>query len=1848
MAEPHTATVMTQDNRSLLQQSNLTTSQLYIWMGQQLRPDLPLYNMALSFTIEEALSPVRFQEAFDTLVAHTDALRTVVMVEKGIPQQRVLPQLAYTVTEHDFSAEGAPSAAAAAWCQQRSQINFKLDECLFDSALLKLDDTAYIWYFNQHHLVTDAWSTTVLYERLAMLYRDGVAAAVPSEWPQYADYVAAERSAREEKQAVAARQYWQEKGQRAPERLRFYGNPGPAGAARTHRVSLPLGRQRSESLRALAATPEFRTISADLSLFNLVCVILFAWLHRVCDSTELSVLTPSHNRHKPAFRDMAGLFIEIFPLHATVQSDETFLSLAKAIRGETFAFLQYAIPGASSNEANRENTVLLNFINRQFGAFAGAPMHSDWVHPEHGDAAHSLRVQVHDFDDSGELMLHFDFHCDVFDGAAQQWATRHFTQIFDACLENPAQIISEVSLLDESERALRAAFNPTITPIADGASVLQRFRDQVANVPDAIAASWGNDSITYGDLDRRANQLANYLTQRGIGPEKTVAILLERSVEFLVAIWATLKAGAAYIPLDASYPVARVVGVLKASGAPHVISTTPLSKELPEGPWSVTWLDRDAHAIAACDAEDRGYVPGSDALAYIIYTSGSTGAPKGVMISHGALANYIHWASEQYTQGARRTFPFFTSPAFDLTVTSLFVPLTTGGEIAIYPPHSRTGDLSILDVIEDDRVDIIKLTPAHLGLLLNVDTPGTRVAALILGGEDLKTSLARAARDRFGPDLTIYNEYGPTEATVGCMIHPFDAERDTGISVPLGIPVANTHIYILDERLQPTATGAVGELYIAGAGLATGYLNAPELSEAAFLPNPFLPGQRMYKTGDRARWQADGQLVFLGRQDGQVKVRGARIELHEIETALRSLEGVEACNVRVVAQDRSDAELPDAAYCVACGLPSNVPGTTLDEDGVCNVCRDFNQYRHEADRYFMNMDALEAVFADVKAHPQGNYDCMMLLSGGKDSTYALGRLQEMGLRPLVFSLDNGYISEEAKVNIRRVVDTLGLDLEFASTPAMNAVFVDSLQRFSNVCNGCFKVIYTLALTCARNHGIRHIVTGLSRGQIFDTRLKDFYRHGIYDPAEIDAQVLLARKAYHRAKDAVSRHMDVDFLADGAVLDEVQFVDFYRYCDVSLDEVYDFLGKRIPWVRPSDTGRSTNCLINEVGIFIHKRDRKHHNYASPYSWDVRLGHKTRDAAMKELDDEIVQRDVQQILDEIGYAKAENHAQSESRLVACYVADESVSPSSVRSHLERRLPIYMVPQVIIPLDAFPLTINGKIDHQALPVAPVLDSTTASGYVAPRTSTERTLVALWQEMLGVPRVGIDDNFIALGGDSIRNIQTVARANEMGLAMSPRQLFDYPTIRLLAEALATEAAAQREEASESTLTPRQHRVLEQTGPAPNGLCWEFHYTVEPGTDTALLAQTWEKLWSHFPQKGPRFTPPPPLRRDGSSPESEAAALLEQIDVASGALIRGALVAAEGHETQIVVVVHALLLDVAGWTNLCAEWQRATQALQEGRPFSMEDQAASRTAQRTYYTQMSRRLSEENGSAFWVEQATAGETRVPCDHSDKAAEATTLLRSLDATATASLFGEGNNAYGTRPHELLCTALGDTLCRWMGTESAVVDIQLPQTGYTDKNTPGMAGIAIEGNIAPVLLRGGASRDPGMALTTTKDYLRALPEDGAAYSVLRYLAPDASYRDRLRALPRPEVLFQFIDSAVADAIAGPGLRPVALPRLQRDPANPRPHPLMITAGVLDGTLHVEWEYNPAWHHEETIAQQADAFMDTLGKLLQHSLSQTERTQTTSDFPMAGLNATQFQKLAKALKKPKPRTGGPQNG
>lgn len=1817
-------------------QSNLTNGQQLLWVGQQLHPETPLYNMAFVFEIERDLDESLFAEAFSKLTEQCDALRTVIELRNGLPWQQALDSIDFELPVLDFSSESASGESFLSWAQERCETPLDITRQTFDSALVKLGAERYGWYLNQHHVVTDAWSVTVLFERLGLIYEALGRGEVGPDEPlrPYSEYLDFERRARADQEDSA---HWSRFRAAPGAPAALYGRRPSRRSTRSVRVSHVLDGGRCDGLRGLAQQPDARALTVDLALFRLIVTAMFAYLHRASGETDITLGAPAHNRPTADFRQMAGLFTEVYPLRADLDENETFRSLNKKVRAETDAFLRAAKPGRSHAEINRSVSAVVNYIRAEFGTFGGAPVRTRWLHSGHVDAEHQLRLQVHDFEGSGSLTLHFDLSAEVFDGELPRFAPEHFLRLLDAMIADWDQPIAEVDLTGSAERTLVLDQTRPAPASADcSTDVMTRFERRAMEAPDDLAIECGGVRWSYGELNRKADAIASCLQSGTV-----VGICTSRSADSVAAMLGVLKAGAAYAPLDPAWPEERSDFVVRDAGCSVVLTDEPREFAVPS-------LEIKAAAASTGESPRRGPIEGGE-LAYILYTSGSTGRPKGVEITHGALANYVGWASGRYDRGRRLTFPLFSPLTFDLTVTSIFVPLASGGSIVVYPETGDGADLAVLDVFDDDRADIVKLTPAHLTLLQDRDLSSSRVKQLILGGEELTTPAARRIHERFRGQVVIHNEYGPTEATVGCIVHAFDPAEDRSPTVPIGRPIANMRAYVLDSGGRLLPFGVAGDLWVGGASLARGYRNQPELTADRFAPNPALDEPRLYRTGDRARLRADGTFEYLGRTDDQVKIRGVRVELGEIEAVLAGHPEI-AATAAAVHERAAPPSQSEPVFCARCGLSSEFPGTAFDAEGICSQCRAFENYGKEARVYFKSMPELEAVFAQAPRREGADYDCLALLSGGKDSTYVLCRLVDMGLKPLAFTLDNGYISDQAKGNIRRVVDALGVDHVFGSTEAMNEIFVDSLQRHSNVCHGCFKTIYTLSLKLAREKKIPFIVTGLSRGQFFETRLtEDLFTQLTVSADQIDANVLESRKAYHRIDDAVHRLLDVSLFDDDSLFDEVQFVDFYRYCDVELDELMAYLDARVPWVRPSDTGRSTNCLINDVGIFVHRQERGFHNYALPYSWDVRMGHKTREAAIEELQDEIDVAAVQRILDEIGYPGDVSTLETQTRLVAYYVSDREIPAAELRRLAADRLPAAMVPSQYVRLDAIPLTANGKVDRAALRPPEAGRATVETPYLGARTDVERTLAGIWEDVLGVERVGVRDDFFELGGDSIMAIQIVARARRAGIRLALTQLFEELTVERLAATCSSEMISAEKRSGPVGLTPVQHWFFQQH-PNPEQFNHVVRAKARSAVDVDALRRALARLVEHqdalrqsFERRGDEW-----ISIVAESAGDIALRVVESRDLGEQArdateaewrnsfelekppLMRALLFTGGPDSDELVLVAHHLIVDAISWSLLLDDLSHV-----------YEQEAAGETGALPSVTTplglWVEALEESAGDLAKVEYGDWAEVvgaTAPAFQGDRGANSSggppeSVSVTLPAERTKTLLGDAPR-WRVGVDELLIAALARTLSEQSGSDVVRLILEGHGRESSDANLDLTSTMGWFTSMYPVAFRLPKGGTPGETVRAVKERLRRIAHRGQGYGVLRYLDPDADRRASLALRLREHVLFNYLGVVQTEPKGDQAFQLAGPMELDRGPGRRTVFGMEVNAVVAGGALTVEWTGASGWAqgNAQRFLEHVESMMDACAQGESDAVSST-------DFPLAKLNDSGLGKLAALL-------------
>ncbi|MFK7936112.1 MAG: amino acid adenylation domain-containing protein, partial [Saprospiraceae bacterium] len=762
---------------------------------------------------------------------------------------------------------------------------------------LKLSPTHYVWFFNQHHLFTDGWSLTVLFQTLADFYQKALNNDLEnvSDLPSFQDYLAYEKKLQHSSLRPKINKYWQQKVATLPKAPRLYGRQAlQQASSRAQRISVGLGELRSQQLRALTKEKDLRAFSADLSLFHIFSTILFTYLHRVSGEQNLVIGSPSHNRPKPIFKKTLGAFLEIFPLQIEIAATDTFMDVFNKVRTETGNYLRHAQAGVSFPALSGSFNVLLNFISGQFkdadqtvGKFNGLPIQSEWLLPEHIDPAHHLRLQIHDFDGTGELRILFDFNEAIFYENLRANAIDHFLTIVDAFIENRQQTILTPPIITEQEEALIIEnFNATERVfLPQQQHLLTHFEAQVKRTPHAPALLFGEQTLTYQQFNAKANQLARFLQNSGIGTEDVVALCLERSFEMLIAIYGILKAGAAYLPIDTQHPAERIDFILEDASAKMLLvagSTPAIQHDLPLFDLQNQWTE-----IAPELATNLNLVIDPQHLSYVIYTSGSTGNPKGVATEHASITNRLEWMKELIQLDETDVILQKTPYTFDVSIPEFFWCLQLGARMVIARPDGHKDPTYLVETIQKYGITTIHFVPSLLTVFLETRDLDklTTLRRFSATGEAITTALEQQYFRKFRQPL--YNLYGPTEAAVEVTYWRCQPQPDER-TVPIGVPGANTQIYILDAEKRLVPIGTPGELYISGIQLARGYVNRSELTTERFVPNPFSQDEdaKMYRSGDLARYRPDGVIEYLGRVDYQVKLRGFRIELGEIETHL--------------------------------------------------------------------------------------------------------------------------------------------------------------------------------------------------------------------------------------------------------------------------------------------------------------------------------------------------------------------------------------------------------------------------------------------------------------------------------------------------------------------------------------------------------------------------------------------------------------------------------------------------------------------------------------------------------------------------------------------------------------------------------------------------------------------------------------------------------------------------------------------------------------------------------------------------------------------------------------------------
>jgi amino acid adenylation domain-containing protein len=902
----------------------LSFSQRRLWFLDRMEPGSAFYNLPTAMRLHGALDVTALERALGEIVARHAVLRSVFREVAGEPVQAPLPPRAFVLPVD--ALPDADDAALRDALAVEARRPFDLAQGPpFRARLFRLGAEDHALIVTLHHVVGDAWSFGVLFRELGALY-GAFAAGRPSPLGplpiQYADYAAWQRQHGTTQVLKPQLDWWTERMAGAPDLLELPADrPRPAVQKfRGGRHHLQLPAELTDRLRAIGG-------EHGATLFM---VLLAAWqtlLARHTGREDVVVGSPITGRHRAETEGLIGFFVNTLALRTDLSGDPSFRQLLERVRRTALdAYARQDLPFETLVEALRIprdlsrqplfQAMLMLHRSQGGGAFALPGLRCEPVEADPGTSIFDLGLYAWDRPEGLRAML--EYNADLFDAATAARFVDRFRTLLDGIAADPDAPLSRLPLMTADEAARLAAWNATERAYPGAECIHEIIARQAAATPNAVAVVFEDERVTYAELDARANRLANHLRALGVGPEVRVGVCAERSVELVVALLGTLKAGGGYVPLDPGYPRDRLAYMLGDSRPSVLLTQAHLAERIPPHGARTVLLDADWPRIAQeSDAAPEPGV-GLDHLAYVIYTSGSTGQPKGAENAHRGIRNRLLWMQEAFgldgTDAILQKTPF----SFDVSVWEFFWPLMTGARLVVARPEGHREPAYLARLIGEQGVTTLHFVPSMLQAFL--EEPDLSACAplrrVVCSGEALPAELA--ARFFTRVDAELHNLYGPTEAAVDVTWWAC-ARGDERRSVPIGRPIANTQIHLLDARLNPVAPGVAGELYIAGVQVGRGYLGRRGLTAERFVPDPFsaTPGARMYRTGDLARWLADGSVDYLGRADHQVKIRGFRIELGEIEAALAAHPGVR--EAVVVARTDAPGETRLVAYLTAAG-----------------------------------------------------------------------------------------------------------------------------------------------------------------------------------------------------------------------------------------------------------------------------------------------------------------------------------------------------------------------------------------------------------------------------------------------------------------------------------------------------------------------------------------------------------------------------------------------------------------------------------------------------------------------------------------------------------------------------------------------------------------------------------------------------------------------------------------------------------------------------------------------------------------------------------------------------------------
>jgi surfactin family lipopeptide synthetase A len=893
----------------------LSLVQKDIYYEQELYPNTPIYNIGAKIEIRGQVDTCAMSAAYQQLIQSHDAFRITLVERNGEPflqfQEGNIPQLEIV----DFSENDSPQEYAERYMQEQFRKPFDLlsEKILHVFRLIKVEETFYYLFSVYHHIITDGWGTSLMFQRFTELYNHQVQPEKESpKYPySYIDFINNSLQYYGSSQYVEDEAYWKTTFKSIPEvliRARKVRTGEPV-TFESSRSSTWISRQRYGKLEQIAK-------DCGASVFHVLLALLNTYLGRRYNSNNVVIGLPVLNRNSRAFRNTVGLFMSITPLRMDLDFEEGFGELVRRIRNQLRADYRHQgfplghIRKNLSGHAGKELfTIMLSYEKHDYARAFGNTV-TRVIPMTHGAERVGLSLYVREFEEDSDVKIDFDYNLDYFDQDDIEKVIEYFQIMIDEVIQHPGIRLKDIGYLSQYEyHQVIYTFNETAHDFPERKTLADLFSDCALQYAGKVAVEDPMQQFTYRELNEWSGQLAHFLQSNlSIGQGQVVAILMDRSCAQVATMLGVIRTGAAYIPLDPSFPADRLRYILEQSQSSLLIADETRLSMLQPGGIRVLTTDTLQQAVHSLRTPEQVSGATPEGLAYVIYTSGSTGKPKGVEITHRAVVNFLTSMQRLPGMGRDDRLLAVTTHSFDISVLEIFLPLITGGSVFIAVEDTiREPDL-LIKLMNTYQPTIMQATPGLWHMLIEAGWTGDKRLKVLCGGETLNHALGKMLIKYTG---SLWNMYGPTETTVWSSVKEVKQESDIG---SIGLPINNTSFYILDEYRKPVPVGVAGEIYIGGEGLAKGYRFQEQLTSQRFIPHPFLPGKKIYHTGDAGRWLPNGEIAFLGRVDAQVKIRGYRIELPEIEKNLLDLPGIDAAVV--VCRNRGESDAILLAYIV--------------------------------------------------------------------------------------------------------------------------------------------------------------------------------------------------------------------------------------------------------------------------------------------------------------------------------------------------------------------------------------------------------------------------------------------------------------------------------------------------------------------------------------------------------------------------------------------------------------------------------------------------------------------------------------------------------------------------------------------------------------------------------------------------------------------------------------------------------------------------------------------------------------------------------------------------------------------